>query len=242
MSDIIAAVTGAVVASILGFIAFQYQQHRGNIVVVERLLQSPQINFSNAIDKKLEIIYNGNKVKNLVLTHFVIFNQGSNTVKPLKLTVKITPKSENFTYAELNVSDPNEIATWKMDNETGTFEIERPYLNSLKKYKEEKIDVSLFSDVLLDFSVNGGGEDWGCKVVNSDLGKKRINKFLYVGMIIFTIISYFIIAYNIMLNYIKHFTELSSIEKIIIPVLYGMLFVFFYFILKKLFRRIYKSE
>lgn len=180
--EIIAAVIGAVVTGFIGLGIFLYRQHRGNWVIVERLSQTPQIKFSDAVQKKLEIIYNGRKVDNLVLTQFVIFNKSDKNIKPLKLTVNVTPKSDNFTYAELNVSDPQEITISKMDSGTGAFEIERPYLKSQKKYKEEKIEVSLFSDVLLDFSVNGGGEDWGCKVVNSATVKKWNSKiFLIAG-------------------------------------------------------------
>lgn len=184
MEQIYAAIVGAIATGLLALIAYLYQQRLGNRVIVKMISQSPQITFEDSVQQKLEIIYNGRKVNDLVLTQFTISNQGSNIIKPLKLTMSVKPKDEeikpslnlkinlkpiinNFTFAELNVNDPQEITISKMDSETGTFEIERPYFNPQKKYKEEEIKVSVFSDVLLDFSVSGGGEDWAIKLVKA---------------------------------------------------------------------------
>lgn len=192
-TDIIAAIVGAVVTGLLGFAAYQYNQRRGNQVIVKILSQTPQITLLDSVQQKLEIIYNGRQVKNLVLTQLTICNQGSNMIKPLKLTIGVSPKpgqgtsvnpkiadnqaqpiTSEFTYAEFNVNDPRGITISRMESQTGTFEIERPYINPKKKYAEEEIKVSVFSDVLLDFSVNGGGEDWASKLVYNEEPRKRI--------------------------------------------------------------------
>ena len=192
-TDIIAAIVGAVVTGLLGFAAYHYKQRRGNRVIVKILSQTPQITLLDSVQQKLEIIYNGRQVKNLVLTQLTICNQGSNMIKPLKLTIGVSPKpgqgtsvnpkiadnqaqpiTSEFTYAEFNVNDPRGITISRMESQTGTFEIERPYINPKKKYAEEEIKVSIFSDVLLDFSVNGGGEDWASKLVYNEEPRKRI--------------------------------------------------------------------
>lgn len=192
-TDIIAAIVGAVVTGVLGFVAYQYKQRRGNQVIVKILSQTPQITLLDSVQQKLEIIYNGRQIKNLVLTQLTICNQGSNMIKPLKLTIGVSPKPgqgtsvdsiiadnrarsiiNEFTYVELNVNDPRGITISRMDSQTSSFEIERPYINPKKKYAEEEIKVSVFSDVLLDFSVNGGGEDWASKLVYNEEPRKRI--------------------------------------------------------------------
>ena len=208
MNEIIAAIVGAVVAGILALIAYVYQQRKGNRVIVNMLSQSPQITFSNSVQKKLEIIYNGKKVDNLVLTQFVIFNQGDKIIKPLILDVSVKPKSGNFTFAELNISDPQEITKSIMDRETGAVAIERPYLNPKNKYQEEEIKVSVFSDVELDFSVSGGGEDWATKLVGQDeLDPKRGYYFS-----IFLSIAIIGIMILVVLNVITNFSDLVTIS------------------------------
>jgi hypothetical protein len=191
MSDeVVGAIVGAVITAIIGLAVYLYQQRKGNRVIVKMISQTPQIIFSDSVQKKLEIIYNGRKVDNLVLTQFVIFNQGSNTIKPLNLIVTVKPKSDNFTYAEVDVNDTRDIALSSMNNETGAFQILRPYLNPKKKYPDEEIKVSVFSDVLLDFSVNGGGEDWGAKLTSSldkgiNLSFTQLNMFfVLVGLLL----------------------------------------------------------
>ncbi len=229
MEQIYAAIIGSIVTGLLAFFAYLYQQRLGNRVIVKMISQSPQITFEDSVQQKLEIIYNGKKIKDLVLTQFTISNQGSNIIKPLKLTVNVKPKSgldlkvttinlqpiiSNFTFAELNVNDPLEITTSKMDSQTGSFEIERPYLNPQKKYKEEEIKVSVFSDVELDFSVSGGGEDWAIKYVKASEEMAKRRSFWSSNLGMFT----FILAPILFIYFTKKDTNQNENEPIVLVV------------------------
>ncbi len=121
----------------------------------------------------------------------MIYNQGTKIIKPLKLTGNVKPDekflpigksiSMHSYFMELNVTDLQEITASRMENTTGTFEIERPYLNPKSKYKEEEIKVSVFSDVPLDLSVSGGGEDWASKLVYLEEEQKTMIRNVRIG-------------------------------------------------------------
>lgn len=191
----IGPILGAMVGACIAWLISLYKSHKGNIIVVEQILQTSQVNFKPAVQKELEIIYHGQKINDLVLTQFIISNQGDNVIKPLKLTFKVTPKVPSLSFVNCNTEDPQNLSTWTNSRGMYLIDIDRPYLNPVKKYKDEKIQLSFFSDAILDFQLIGGGEDWGSKLKDrlkdQNILKRLLRSLIPLGafMTIFSIIN-----------------------------------------------------
>lgn len=160
-AQIIAAIVGALITGCIGIIAYVWKGRRGNHVVVRRISETPQISLSPDISKRLEIRYNGQQIKNLVLNSLTITNEGRVTIDPAEITVKLEPVADEIQFFEVEHNDPLNRTTVVLGEKE--FTVKRSFLNPHKAYKEEKLKLAIFSNVNLNISTEGGGKDWYSK-------------------------------------------------------------------------------
>jgi hypothetical protein len=158
MNEIIAAIVGAVVTGIIALIAYLYRSRQGNRIIVKRISETPQIDVSRRVKRKLEITYDGRPVENLVLNTLVIYNNGNEIIEPIEIGVGITLPDQTSSYLEVEIDDP--LGETEIDMNRVGFTVSRPYLNPKKKFKEEEIKIAVFTSISLDFFVEGGGKGW----------------------------------------------------------------------------------
>lgn len=199
MNEIWAAIIGAVLTAILGAAWYLYRSHRGNLVLVEKIAQSSQISLKPSVEKDLEVNFKGKKVSDIVLTQFSIKNSGDIVIKPLILNFKLKCAREDYELFNLSTDDPLEMTDFYIRVQTnGVVEneeivIERDFLNPIKSYKNEKITLSILSDKPLDLELQGGGENWGSKLVNQTEPLKETRFMMIVS---------FLLAISLIITYV----------------------------------------
>jgi hypothetical protein len=177
-NQIIGGIVGAVAAGLIALIAYLYKSRQGNRIIVKRVSETPQIEISRRVKRKLEITYDGSPVDNLVLNTLVIYNNGNEIIKPVEFKLGVTSSNGEIAYLEIEETDPlGQLGQMKVIKDGYSFTIKRLYLNPKKKFKEEEIKLAVFSNTRLNFSVEGGGEGWYTKYADLPEIRKKQGKW-----------------------------------------------------------------
>jgi hypothetical protein len=235
---------GAIGAVLLGValdrIIVWLANRRGNRVVIARNTQSPQIQIKEDVEGLLQMRYGQHPVKQLVLNTLQLWNGGNTTIKNLEL--KLIANSREPLSSELGqgffldaeAQDPDDALTLDIQSlgalgkpsDAWTVIIKRPYLNPKRKYREEFIELAVFSNTELDFEVEGGGEDWRSKFKDRTQKVEPPRVFtvaLFGTMALSAIVAGF--GWLMQLSGLDA-TEILDIAKTLFFVFFGLMFVF----------------
>lgn len=172
MTNWIGPILGALIGVILTQIFNWLKARKGDAVLVRRIAQTNELEVSVEFRKDLEIKYKGVPTSQLVVNTFLVQNQGENNLDNLKFSLTFDAAAEGF-FVIPKVIDPLGITKITSDPKTNPQQIdfERPFLNKAIAHKQERIEIALISDVLLDVNAIGGGRGWS--VVYQDDTKKK---------------------------------------------------------------------
>ncbi len=171
--EIIASIITFVSTAILSFAVYYYRSHKGNWVILQKMNETSVIHVSSdKLNQKLLITYNDKEVDQIISYEFILFNNGEMDISNLKLSLVLL-KSENSEFVEYRTLDSQGITKISVNpqkDDVGRQElfIERPYLNSRKKYNEEIIHIQFLTDYRLMFYLKGGNEGWNAKYVDKN--------------------------------------------------------------------------
>ena len=159
---------------ILGQLLAWLRGFRGHRIVVYRDSQTPQISIENRVDRALSIDYKGLPVRQLVLNRFRIWNAGTATVSEPRLKIVANFEADEDEgssiepFIEVEVDDPDGLTTAKIRSPHGPtnlsepweIRIQRHHFNPKRAYREEQVELSVFSSHKLIIKVEGGGPEW----------------------------------------------------------------------------------
>ncbi len=166
LGQLIVALIGVVAGGILTWISVYLKTRQGNRVIVYRISESPQINISNKVRINLEVKYKDLPVDNLVLNTLRIENQGTEIISPMAIEVNAQSIGDEIKFLEIQAEDPLDKTLIKQDG--NKFSITRDFLNPKRAYKEEIVELAIFSNTKLSFSIKGGGKGWYGKFVEKE--------------------------------------------------------------------------
>lgn len=160
------ALGGAVFGYLFKAVIDWLKSRKGNRVVFLKTLEHPLIEVSQSVKKRIKITYRDNPVDSLYKYGFEIFNDGSKDISDFNAIIKVETEVKD-TFLEWSWADRLEKTNINIDGKTDYADysvfsviISRPFLNSIKKYKEEKIRISFYSNNPLTFHPIAGGEGW----------------------------------------------------------------------------------
>lgn len=181
-AEVIATIIGLILGVILTGLANWWRQRRGNWVVINQISQSPQITISQEVRENLKITYEDKPADQLVLSTFRMTNTSPDNLEDIHIKMTISFKSRALgldpnSFVELEYYDPlDKIEIERIDSSSEElsgkriYNIYRPFLNSERKYKEERIELTVFSSSEIETSVEGGGSGWYTKFSDSSKG------------------------------------------------------------------------
>ena len=160
------AIVGVIITAVVLF----FRNRRGNRVVVSRVLQSPQVRVSERLRSSLDIRYKGRPVENLVLNRLRVANKGRTIIESLEIELGFSPVEGNLEYWEVEVLDPlNKMTVQRKEK---SFTLKRDFLNPKRAYKEEEIQLDVFSNAELVYSIVGGGKGWSSNFEDKSRSEK----------------------------------------------------------------------
>lgn len=182
----------------VGWLVSWFRSKRGNRVLVTRLSTSPQINISERVRENLQIKYKGSTVDGLVLNVLKLENRGATTLRDVRvqLYVSVTDVKSNpdDLFIEVETHDKlskTVVATLNKSETVGgvtlgnwVIDIHRPFLNHKAAYNEEEIQIVVFSNKEVGFSVVGGGEGWGARYSDESSIRETISRFAPVSFLL----------------------------------------------------------
>ena len=152
LSNLTAAIFGAIAAGVVVTVYFLIKSRWGNKVIVEHTSQA----LINA--GILDIQYHNQPIENLVLNTFRVRNNGAGVIEHFTVGIDTVPIGIKNTFLAATHSD--KMNNSKVEVAGNKITVEREYLNPIKKFGTEEIELAVFSDTRLDFSVIGGGKNW----------------------------------------------------------------------------------
>jgi hypothetical protein len=164
--QVISALLTFTLTSITAYLLYQLRIRRGNRVVLANVGKTSLVSTSKDVRANLKILYKENVVEHLYLYKFELFNSGNIDLQNVAVQIQIKNlRPGGFIEVEReDLLDKTEISLSKNHsaekNGHETVTVSREFLNSIKKFKEEKIYLRIFSDSDLEFSVHGGGTGW----------------------------------------------------------------------------------
>ena len=156
------ALITALVAYGLGLLTIYFSNRRGNWIILYRLTESPLIEISESVRKSLDIRYKNQPVEDIVIYQFEIYNKSNGIIRDINISIRVSTPEEEIQLLEVQHKDKDGMTISGIRN--NTIELTRLYLNPIKKYKDEYIELVVFANTELEFSVEGGGVDWGVKL------------------------------------------------------------------------------
>jgi hypothetical protein len=154
---------------------------RSNRLVLSHWSEAPQITIGGRVRGRLAVSFDRMPVDQLVLNLLDITNTGHTVINDAKLILHIDRKDGpaspdsplvvdiqhtdplNKTELEIIRDDVPEIHLGEIAIDRFSVHIRRPFINPLRAYPEEVIELAILSNRELAFSVEGGGADWYTK-------------------------------------------------------------------------------
>ncbi len=224
-------VLAVIITVMVPIVAYVVKSRTGNIVVVERKSQSSQITVSKKIQPNLKFNFKDKFINDLVLSEFIIKNEGHIVIDDFKMQIDIISKNINYIEvippdATIKIKYNPDIENNNTSQSISNIVISREYLNPVKKYKDDRINLAVYSDQKFNFSVIGGGKDWVIKKI--DYGNIRINRHIFYSIIIFCIfiVLPFVVYFDFTFNK-NHSTTIIIIEALIVS---GIITIFISFL------------
>jgi hypothetical protein len=193
INTVIDVVGGALLALIGSGVIYWIKSRRGNKVILEKVNETSVIQLSEKVRDNLSITYKGNKVNQLILYEFNLYNNGDNNISDFNMTVHFLNFDVNSPFfIEPIINDIQDETTTdlRFTNDGNHFElrINRPYLNAKKKFNKELITIQILADTNMGFNVIGGGEGWGTEYLDITKPNKILlalsNSLLLIASII----------------------------------------------------------
>ncbi len=175
-TEVLKALIVAVATAIVTAIVLYIRSRRGNRLVVVRISETPQIRISESAGKNLDIRYKGQVVDDLVLNRLYVANHGQNVIEPLEIELTVSARQGTIDFWEFEYSDP--LSKTKLERKDNSLRIERDFINPKRAYKEESIEINIFSNTQLKFSVVGGGRSWYAQFEDRSIPNEKILKKL----------------------------------------------------------------
>ncbi len=97
-------------------------------------------------------------------------------MEPLELRLAIVPSYGEIDFLELEHVDP--LSKTRVQRYGNTFTLTRDFLNPQRAYKEETVELNIFSNTKLSFSVVGGGKAWYASFKDTALIDDRLTKIV----------------------------------------------------------------
>lgn len=173
-------IIGALIGGFLLFIGFYFRTHVGNKVLIIKTSETFVTGFSDSRGNSLSFNFKNIPIESLYFAVFKFINNGYAEIEDLNIVLKVIPKNEtellevqllDYLYkAELTASE-----TYKH-----SYMITRPYLNMVRKDKDEAVYIQIFSDTECDYQIFGGGKGW--KTEFQKPPSKIFKPSLYMGV------------------------------------------------------------
>ena len=176
LSEILKPLVSGIVGALVTAVVLYLRSRRGNRVVIYRVSETPQVRISESVRQNLSIRYKEQAVDNLVLNTLRIANGGAAVVEPLAIRFSILPSYGEIDFLELEHVDP--LSKTRLQRDGNTFTLTRDFLNPQRAYKEEKVELNIFSNTKLNFSVVGGGKAWYARFEDRALISERLPRIV----------------------------------------------------------------
>jgi len=157
-------VTSAIITffgtALLAIIGFNIRTHIGNKVILRKLRETSLVKISPLVSENLSFAYKNKPIEKLKLYELELTNEGYIDIDNFEVNLDITLKDSNGIVEVQSIDPQGKIKVIDL-LEFGNYIIQRPFLNMLKKYKDEKISIQIFTNTELTIKVTGGGKGWG---------------------------------------------------------------------------------
>lgn len=179
VSTILVFVTGILFSVAANWLAAR----RGNKVLVSRISQTNEINVSHHIKPDLEITFHGEPITQLVVNTLEVTNVGSKDLENISFVVTLLRgDSEGISILTYRLKDP--LNRMSSSPHIDGFEFKRSFLNRIKAYADEKIELTFITDQRIEFQIKGGGSGWSTEYADKTKKDSRLqSKGVLVGLI-----------------------------------------------------------
>lgn len=171
---------GALLAGLFTFIGFYFRTHTGNKVIITKTADDILKGFHDKRGNSLTFNFKTIPVESLYFCEFKIINNGYVEIEDFILIVKVIPENETELLEVQLIDYLNKAEIIPNEKEKHSYTIKRPYLNMVRKDKEEGIFIVIFSDSPCDYVIYGGGKGW--KTTFQKPSTKYLNPTMYLGL------------------------------------------------------------
>jgi len=169
------------VATILLYIL---RRKRPNRLVCKEVNRTLLIKIRKEVRDNIDVTFYKKPVKNLAMVQMVIFNQGSEVIKDILLTVKFLKDTKVLSVFSERDSEDLEMTTDPIESNQAKIKI--PFLNPINPHKH-RIKANILCDGdIQKYEVIGSGEGWSVQLFSIP-NKKEIRKKLYIMCILLII-------------------------------------------------------
>ncbi|MHB0923187.1 MAG: hypothetical protein ACYC3H_04410 [Bellilinea sp.] len=176
-------------SGLLAFIKWQFNIHRSNKIFLKKTAGNVISGLQGKAGYTLSFILNNVPINNIHFTEYELTNGGFVDIEELELVLKFIPEGK-FDLFDVQVKDKQ--GKTELVGEKLNYVLSRPYLNMVKKDKEEKIFIHIFSDTQIKMQVFGGGKGWKVEFIeNQPKIRRRLIYFLegyFWGILISTVL------------------------------------------------------
>ena len=204
--NVTGAVVGFILTSVLAFVLWLIRRRRWEQINVELVSQSPQISISQDLAEDITIRYKGEPTSQVVLTQLRVYNQGDDTIDDVVFFIEadlVTGPREKYWLTPPKVVDLVGKTTYEKGESSRkdsseferksvfSYKFSRPFLNPIRKDKDEELRISFFSSHEISLRVSGSGPGWSVELSDATAQKlpSRIEYWIFAITLIGTLLS-----------------------------------------------------
>lgn len=116
--------------------------------------------------QNITVLYRGVEVKNLRTVIIELFNNGSEVIKDVSLTIKVASPSKLLALNAVSAASTDGSADPEYAHDESGGLVQIPYVNAYRSHKQTHLISMVIDGSVLDFTVHGGGENWS--IVDAD--------------------------------------------------------------------------
>src|SRR3989304_1439133 len=172
----------ALLSSLLGFFIARWSgRNKPKEIIVSKEKEISLVAIDKRIKDEIHINFGPHNVGSIYMTHFSVINRSEEIVKDVKFTLNWN--TSNLLRVLTNDNNPERKDKTSILYDNRKFEINIPYINSNKLYKD-KIVIEVYSEEKVNVSgILGGGPLWGIKFFDAYEYKKELVKGFIGGLL-----------------------------------------------------------
>ena len=211
------------IASLIGLLYTYLVRKRPNRLICKEVSRTSLVKIGKEVKDKIDVSFNNNPVKNLAQVEMDIFNEGSEVIRDILLTVKFSKNTRVLAKSFKVV--PENLAVTTDFIKSNQVKIKIPFLNPIRPHKH-RIKLNIVCDGDIEkYKVIGSGEGWSVQSLRFP-SKKELKKRYWKTMAALLIE---LLAFFIYIPFVERHWGISSSEYSLRAFLTFFPFIFIFF-------------